>query len=389
MARKEQYIFRRKRRFPIHRLLLTVILLVLLIFVGLFLYFNLFGTASRVTLADDLTAEQGTDVMASSYIVSIKGGSIDEDQPIDTAKAGPCKVTLPLRFGQNVREYQFTVTVQDTQAPLIEAEDEINVIVRAPFDPSKVARISDGSGLSPDVETEGTVDTETAGSYGLTIKATDQAGNHAEKAVTVHVIDPVTREGDYAFVTANGFPAVREGGITYVDGIMIVNKTFSLPSTYAPGGLLDDAYVALIEMTNTAAEEGHSLYLASGFRSYATQVRLYRTYCANDGQEKADTYSARPGFSEHQSGYTLDLNTVDVSFADTPAGQWVNDHCAEYGYIIRYPKGKDSVTGYEFEPWHIRYVGKDLAEKLYNGGNWISLEEYFGLPSIYTQASWQ
>ena len=90
-----------------------------------------------------------------------------------------------------------------------------------------------------------------------------------------------------------------------------------------------------------------------------------------------------PGNSEHQTGLCFDLNSIDDSFGDTVEGRWVNDNCYKYGFCIRFPKGKDAYTGYQYESWHLRYVGKDLAEKLYNNGNWISLEEYFGITSEY------
>ena len=96
-----------------------------------------------------------------------------------------------------------------------------------------------------------------------------------------------------------------------------------------------------------------------------------------DGKEKADTYSSRAGYSDHQTGLTIDLNTVNISFAGTNESNWLKDNCWKYGFIIRYPEGKDSITGYTYEPWHIRYVGKELAKTLYNNGNWLSLEEYF------------
>ena len=79
------------------------------------------------------------------------------------------------------------------------------------------------------------------------------------------------------------------------------------------------------------------------------------------------------------------MNTVDASFDNTKESQWLKEHCYEYGFIIRYPKGKDKITGYMYEPWHIRYVGKELAEKLYNKGNWLTLEEYYGIDSEYKE----
>ena len=102
-----------------------------------------------------------------------------------------------------------------------------------------------------------------------------------------------------------------------------------------------------------------------------------------NGKKAADTFSARPGASEHQTGLAFDLNTITNSFKDTAEGKWVNKNCYLYGYILRYPEGKTNETGYIYEPWHIRYVGKELAKKLYNNGNWITMEDYFGIDSKY------
>lgn len=182
-------------------------------------------------------------------------------------------------------------------------------------------------------------------------------------------------------------------GVTYVDGLLIVNKTYSLPSTYrAPNSegyeycttcLTPETINAFNEMQADAQSIGLNLYISSGFRSYTYQEKLYNNYVAQDGVEEADTYSARPGHSEHQTGLAFDLNTIDDSFAYTEEGKWVQENCQKYGLILRYPKGKETQTGYQYESWHLRYVGKELAQKLYNNGNWITLEEYYKLTSTY------
>ena len=177
---------------------------------------------------------------------------------------------------------------------------------------------------------------------------------------------------------------VRDG-VTYVGGILIANKTYQLPSSYNPGGLTDECYDAFKKMQNAASGDGIDLWIVSGFRSYSTQESIYWRYVGNDGMAEADTYSARPGHSEHQTGLAMDLNSLDDSFANTPAGRWLEKHGHEYGFIIRYPRGKQDITGYIFEPWHVRYLGVDIATKVYESG--LTLEEYLGIDSKYKIAS--
>ena len=133
-----------------------------------------------------------------------------------------------------------------------------------------------------------------------------------------------------------------------------------------------------------AAEAGIPVRIISAYRDYGTQVGLYDGYVARDGQAAADTYSARPGHSEHQTGLVVDLDDhgdcyLQACFGDTPTGLWLAEHAGEYGFIVRYPPGKESVTGFMPEPWHFRYVGPELAAEMRATGV-VTLEEFFGLP---------
>ena len=169
-------------------------------------------------------------------------------------------------------------------------------------------------------------------------------------------------------------------GITYFDGVMIANKTYTLPASYNPG-VQPEAMDAFYDMQAAAAADGISLWILSSFRSYEDQDVIYNRYVAQDGRDAAATYSSRPGHSDHQTGYTFDLNSLEQDFQYDPAGQWLDKNCYKYGFIIRYPKGKESSTGYMYEPWHVRYIGVDLATKVTQSG--LSLEEYFGITSQY------
>ena len=184
-------------------------------------------------------------------------------------------------------------------------------------------------------------------------------------------------------VSANVEVKVTAGPqLTYFGGILVVNKTYALPADYAPG-VDAAAQAAFDEMQAAAADEGLNIYISSGFRSYDYQAGLYQRYVDKDGKAEADRYSARPGHSEHQTGLAFDLNSIDNSFADTAEGKWVTKNCYKYGFIIRYPADKEDVTGYMWEPWHVRYLGKETAQSVYDSG--LCLEEYLGITSQYAE----
>lgn len=185
---------------------------------------------------------------------------------------------------------------------------------------------------------------------------------------------------------------------------IIVNKQHPLsPKTYAPTNLVvpniplrsnitgDERQVnglmapALEKMATAAKQDGITLNLQSGYRSYNFQVNLYNSYVKSDGQTQADQESARPGYSEHQTGFAADLGGITAPscnvaqcFAGTQEGKWLAAHAYEYGFIIRYTTAKQSVTGYEDEPWHVRYVGADLSMEMHKEGV-TTLEEFFGV----------
>ena len=169
-------------------------------------------------------------------------------------------------------------------------------------------------------------------------------------------------------------------GLTYIQGVLIANKSYSLPADFNPG-LDPTCQNQFYKLQNDAAAQGLNIWLSSGFRSYDYQNQIYNNYVARDGQAAADTYSARPGHSEHQSGLAIDVNQIDDSFIGTPEAIWLENHCHEYGFILRYPQGKQDITGYKYESWHIRYVGTDMSYPIHDSG--LTLEEYFGIDSYY------
>lgn len=142
-----------------------------------------------------------------------------------------------------------------------------------------------------------------------------------------------------------------------------------------------EAFNALSEAA--AAEEDYTIVVTTAYRSYSFQKTLHDNYVAKDGQAAADTYSARPGTSEHQSGLAADVSSPSVNYeltqryADSEEGKWLAENCSRFGFIIRFPLDKDDITGYMYEPWHIRYVGEEPAAFIMNNG--LTLEEYFEL----------
>lgn len=189
---------------------------------------------------------------------------------------------------------------------------------------------------------------------------------------------------DITIVVKENKPKIEiKNGITYVNDILIVNKTYNLPKDYNPDSLNKETVSAYERMRAAALKDNIKLWIASGYRSYDTQDELYNSYVKLDGKKKADTYSARPGYSEHQTGLAMDLNIVDSSFEGTPEAIWLENNSYKYGFIIRYPKGKEAITGYKYEPWHVRYLGKDLAKEVYDSG--LTLEEYLNIDSKYSE----
>lgn len=214
------------------------------------------------------------------------------------------------------------------------------------------------------------------------------------------LLDKIRGEKIDKGTTSKGFKITEINGVTYIDDVMMVNKTYSLPSDYMPVDTVESpegktntcnkcinkiAYKSFLNMQADAKAVGLNIYIASGYRPYVSQNKIYNNYIKRDGKKAADTYSARPGYSEHQSSYAFDLNSINDSFAKTDEGKWVNNNAYLYGFIIRFPKGKSDYTGYKYESWHLRYVGYALAKKLYNDGDWLSLEEYFGVSSKYPE----
>ncbi len=173
---------------------------------------------------------------------------------------------------------------------------------------------------------------------------------------------------------------VKPAKPTYIRGILVVNKSLPLPASYG-SGLTGELRSGFSKMRAAAARDGVDLRIISGFRSYASQQAVYASKIRQYGFAKAQLRSARPGHSEHQTGLAIDVNSISQAWGKTKAGRWVAKNAHRYGFIVRYPEGKTSVTGFAYEPWHLRYVGTDVATHLRKKN--LTLDEYLGVPSRY------
>lgn len=210
----------------------------------------------------------------------------------------------------------------------------------------------------------------TATQAGTVVLTVSDISNGLTDTLLVHVVDS---PDDVDFVVE-------------VNGIPIANKTYPVPKDYHPG-LLSEVYDAFLELKLAALNDGVEINFMSGFRSYEEQTEIYANWnkVYSDGQ--ADRVSARPGHSEHQLGLAIDVNSIEFTFADTPEGLWLAENCWKYGFIIRYKEGTEEITGYMYEPWHIRYLGKELAQDVHFSG--LTLEEYLGIDSWYRIEEYQ
>ena len=165
----------------------------------------------------------------------------------------------------------------------------------------------------------------------------------------------------------------------YLDEKYIPNNLVEISTLYSRQGmkLVDYAKEAFEELSKNALKDNMNIIAMSSYRSYEYQVKLYNNYVKKDGKAAADTYSARPGFSEHQTGLAVDVYNKKESYTNfekTEEFKWMQNNAHKYGFILRFPKDKENETGYQYESWHYRYVGKDIAEYIHK--NNISLEEY-------------
>ncbi len=285
--------------------------------------------------------------------------------------------------------------------PVIQAPEALSSVVvegkiASLFDPLEGVSAADETGKTYPVTVEGSFDLSKAGDYALTYVAVADDGRRAVKEVTLSVRSPFDEKGnliDGTYKTFRGFEIVVKDGLATVNGLLIVNKSYTVPEGFSSTGdgsrsLRPETESAWFEMKKGApADINANLKIKSGVRNISDQTSIFNNYVKTDGLEEAMTYSAKPRHSEHHTGLAMDITASGRDTARLPANapvmDWLNENAWQYGFIQRYPENKTDETGYIYEQWHYRYVGKELAEVLYNNGDWITMEAYFGFDSVY------
>lgn len=316
---------------------------------------------------NDITNVEYGDTVNGSYLVDTNKGKIVNFPTISTNKVGLQTIKYQVEYNKKVQNEYRTIQVVDTQLPIIQLKSDVVELNNGDdFNPNEnienVYDVVDGSLETYSITHN--VDTSTPGNYEVIVKVTDKNMNiqTAKYSVLVNELEEVLDENN-------------EDQLRYIENILFINKKYNLPSSYKEENevVLD----ALKKLQETALLNGHELPIINGYISYSEQSKLYQDSLDKNGFEITNKTVEKPGHSEHQAGLAFDVGTTDENFGDTEAGKWLAEYCSEFGFIIRYPKGKEHITGYEYSPTHIRYVGEKHAKLIKKWG--ITLEEYLGV----------
>lgn len=295
--------------------------------------------------------------------LSVDESQIEYEENQTYPKVG--KYSIPLHYQSFFKKMttNLKLIVKDTTSPQFDkSTNEINLFVNDQLDIEASFSCSDLSGCKLLYDTS-QVKLNQEGSYPMQIKAVDPYENESIMDFVIHV-----KSRSVASVGNQ---------VTIVNGLLIVNKKHGIPSDYATteDPVAKAQIQKLISDMQALGYDISSDY--NGYRSYSIQRDLYNSYVSKYGQAKADTFSARPGYSEHQSGLAFDLHHQNRKLVKNENEvQWIAQNAYKYGFIVRYQKGWEAITGYQAEPWHLRYIGSQ-AEDIYRSG--LTLEEYLGV----------
>ena len=300
----------KKHKRKLKKLPVLIISLLIIILIICFIFFNKKDSLIKVEYDNNIEIDINKEVYNTDYIHKISNGTLKTSkQQIDTSKLGHQIIEFIIIDDNNKEHtYSYEINIVDKEKPIINYTKSLETKEGTKIDLLKDVTVTDNSKEEIIPTIEGEYNINVPGTYTLTYIAKDSSNNETKEEFTLKV-NPISSNPsnpDQTFTTSKGFKGVIKNGITYIDGYLVVNKTYSLPKDYAPG--LDKTTKEAFDKMNAAAKlEGLNIWLQSGFRSYDTQKRIYNSYVSQDGQKNADTYSARPGHSEHQSGLAFDV----------------------------------------------------------------------------------
>lgn len=335
-----------------------------------------YGETLNLKVSDFLSCED-KDVLKQSIMDTSKITYDENTYP--AVGLYPIVISYPVE--DSTQKATVTLEIQDTIAPTLTKEVEaIEVAYGASdYDFYQHFEATDLSDVHMDIDTS-KVNFALTGTYEAYVSATDAYQNAIHKTVSVHIGEkpqPIPQPIEQPVIQPQ--PVIEQTSVqpTYVQGILVVNKKYGLPASYAPGVNGEAVYALQQLIAGMRANGLQVLDSYSGYRSYSYQNQLYWNYVASYGQVATDTFSARAGHSEHQSGLAFDLISPNGQLLTSePEASWIAQHAHEYGFIVRYQAGKEYITGYQAEPWHLRYVGSH-APAIYASG--LTLEEYLGI----------
>ncbi len=326
----------------------------------------------------ELKADDILDTDDKTVLSSFNISTIPNEKGKNYPAIGEYSLDLEYTFQNKTYDKTITVYVEDTTKPVIKAKTNELHIVQGDesYDYQKNFDITDLSPCKAAYDSS-KINTSKPGRYTLHVSAADSSNNKAELEIDV-VVDKKT---DNPPGSDENNSSIDNGSDSsepfYVNGILVVNKKHPLPSSYAPQEN-SEAKKQLMKLIADMQKLGFDISNQySGYRSYSYQQSLYESYVAAYGKAEADTFSARAGYSEHQTGLAFDLITSSGALLEAkPEADWVAQNAYRYGFIVRYQYGKENITGYTAEPWHLRYIG-DEAKAIYDSG--LTLEEYLGI----------
>lgn len=401
---------RKKRRIKI-KIIIILLVLIVASTIGLFVWFS--NSEKVELLKNTFQFEYGTvvkleekdvlDTNKESVISSIKIDYSDLEIEKDKKypKVGSYDLQIDYKLNGKEKSENIKIIVKDTIKPKFIKSPETLKFNKG-FNTDDLNSYFTAEDLSPfeiKIDTK-KLNTNKSGEYEITVTATDKYNNKNEKNVKIIVKEEKENSNDDVSNESNSNEGKNEpnqsgnkndgnqnvdnkatpytvSGPRYVNGIMIVNKKNPVPYNYAPyeNAEAGNQVRNLISEMQTLGFNISNSY--SGFRSFETQAGLYQNYVNGYGKAEADTFSARAGYSEHQTGLAFDLLHGDGTLVvNNNEVNWIAQNAHRFGFIVRYKAGKEHITGYQAEPWHLRYVG-NIATDIYNSG--LTLEEYLGV----------